>query len=353
MTVRRFNLTRVAVVFIICVAVWAVPLPGQPSNPERSRPGENAEEMVETALQKIEAGELDQARALIMRAGQLKGHLAKLDLAEGLLLMVMQPPRYPDAIRSLQKYTTSNEGRNDYRGFASLGAIYKESRTYRNAIGPLEQARKLAPAEENGKFVRAEITIDLAFCYLGLENKKKALETAKEAEASAPSDPRILLGLARVALAIDESAVAEPALKKAIDLLKMKIQAQPFDEGAHNTLQGCYDVSIRLRKNALRALPDDAALCFALASTMRDYADVARRINLLGARQFALHAIEKEPKKYEWQVFAARLEADLGAYPEAKQRLNDILKESPENQEAAKLLETLQAQPAAGKSAQQ
>ena len=334
-------------VILACAAAWCGTAVGQPPSADRPRVGESAEELVATALQKIDTGDYEQAKVLVQRASRLKHNLPKLGLAEGLLLM--QSLQNAQAVQKLTEYTSSEEGRTDYRGFASLGSLYKDSRMFRQAVRPLEQAKKLAPMEENGKFVKARITMDLAFVYLGLDRKKEALDTAKEAEAAGPNDPKIQFGIAKVAASTDDSAGAEVAAKKAIDILKVKIQAQPFDEEAHSTLANCYDLLVKLKKMALRVSPDDGALYFSLASATREGAEVGRRINLLTARQYAIQAAEKDPKKYEWQVFAARIEADLGAYQEASKRLEDVLKESPDNLEATKLLESISSQPAAAK----
>ncbi|HVP09768.1 MAG TPA: hypothetical protein VMV94_01120 [Phycisphaerae bacterium] len=367
MTMRRLGPASAAAV-LICMAAWAIPVYGQPPGAERAaRPGESPEELVQAALEKIDGGDLEQAMMLFQRARRLKPSMPKLSLVEGLLLM-MNPknPQSAAAILRLQEYNDSDEGKKDYRGFAAMGSIYKDSRTYRQAIRPLELAKKLAPAEENGKFVRANITMDLAFSYLGLDRKKEAMETAKEAVSSAPNDPKIQLGLAQVAVTpprqetdqlgqaragvtAEDLAVAEPAVKKAIDLLKTKIQTQPFDEDAHRMLQSCYDNLVTVKRNALKAAPDDGGIIMGLAGAMRDNGELARRFGMLTARQYALQAIDKDPKKYEWQVYTAQLEADLGAYQDAAKRLNDVLKESPDNQEAAKLLESLPSQTGAAR----
>ena len=366
MTVRRICSVSLVAVILAGVAAWVGPAWAQTPGAEKPRTGESAEELVQSALKLIDSGDYEQAGTLIQRAKQLSPNLPKLSLAEGLFYMnvgmaMIKQSRVQagykgkagyiaEATGRLQEYNNTAEGKNDYRGFAALGSIYKDSRTFRSAVPPLEQAKKLAPVEENGKFVRAEITLDLASSYLGLLRKKEALETAKDAESMAPSDPKIQLGLARVAANTEDFAVAESAAKKAIDLCKAKIQGQPFDKDAHATLQGCYEVIGYVKNTALGTAPDDGAILYALACATRDSAEVNRRVGLLSARDLVQQAIEKEPKKYEWQVFAAQIDADLGAYPEAAKRLNEILKESPDNKEAAKLLETLPSQTGAERS---
>lgn len=343
MSLNKFGLMSLAAfVLVCCLAGTTIVSAQNPSDREPARPGENAEELAQRALDAIDSGDLERAWSMIRRARQIKPDVPKLDLAEGLVLMEIAQPQYLEAIQRLTDYTVkSDEGRNDYRGHAALGRVYKESRMYRQAIRPLEQAKKLAPAEEKGKSVRAEITMDLAMAYFGLNQKKEALETAKEAAASAPNDAKMQFTLAQIAGNAEEYALAESAAKRAVDLLNAKIQNDPFNLEHHNTLRFCYSLLGRIKEIARKASPDDGSLYFALAVINRDGAEVERRVALIKAREYASQAIEKEPKKAEWQVFAAKIEADLGAFQQARDRLNEVLRASPDNQEAADLLKML------------
>jgi tetratricopeptide (TPR) repeat protein len=329
------------VLFVACLTIAPDLLSGQNPQQTRAQPEESPEQMIQEALEKIDQGEFEAAAALAQRAKRLKPTLSKLNLVDGLLYMNLQSPRYPEAVQRLQEYNISEEGRNDFRGFAALGAIYRESRLYRQAIRPLEQAKKLAPLEENGRPVRAEITLDLAFAYAALDRKKEALETAKEAESMAPNEAKIQAGFARLAVQVEEFGLAEPAVKRAIELLKAKIQGEPLNDDAPKALQGCYELLNRIKRNDLKVSPDDGGPYSALANIGRERAEADRRIGLLLARRYALVAIEKEPKKVEHQILAAQIEADLGAYQEARRRLEEVLQSNAGNPAAAKLLEGL------------
>ena len=54
-------------------------------------------------------------------------------------------------------------------------------------------------------------------------------------------------------------------------------------------------------------------------------------------------ALAKEPDKPEYLLFAAALEADLGAYDEAREKVERVLQSSPENREALELRDRLKA----------
>ncbi len=304
--------------------------------------GESAEELIEAALEKVDTGDYEQAAALMGRARRIKPTLAKISLVEGLLLMKWREHRnYPEAVQKLEEYCASNEGRADYRGYTALGWIYKESRSYRQAIRPFEQAKRLAPNEEKGKPVRAQATIDLAFSYLGLNRRKDALEAAKEAASMAPDQPTIQLGYAQVAGDLQEYNAADTAARRAVDLLKAKIRRQPFDKDAHETLKQCHYLLMRVKVIALQTAPEDGALFAALASLWVDQADVDRRLALLAARELAIQALQKDPKQIDWQLLAARIEIDLGTAEEAKRRLEEARQAAPDNQEVLKLLDSL------------
>lgn len=327
---------------------WCPSVHAQTAQDDRpSRAGESAEDLAEAALAKIDTGDYEQAAAILGKARRLNPKLAKLALVEGLLLMNWTENRnYAQAIQRLTEYCASREGGADYRGHAALGWIYKESRSYREAVRALEQTRKLAPLEEKGKPIRAQATLDLALAYLGLDRKKEAMDMAKEASSIASDEPKIQLGLARVAGMVQEYDVADAAAKRTVELLKFKLQRQPLDNEPHETLKQCYEVMIRIKNIALRTSPEDGALLAALASLWRDHAEVDRRIALLTAREYALQATQKDPKQHDWQVLTARIEMDLGATEDARRRLEETLQAAPDHQEAQKLLDGLA--PAAG-----
>ncbi len=305
----------------------------------RSLAGDTPEEMAEEALTAIEMGDTDRAAGLIRRARAIKPSLAKLDLAEGLYRVEIQ--QYPEALQKLAIYNKSDDGQHDHRGFAMVGKIYSESRSYRSAIRPLDKARNLAPFEEKGKPVRAEITIDLAFAYLGLKRKKQALEVANEAEKLAPNDADIQYRLSQIMAGSEDYPAARKHARRATDLLLAKTRKDPFDKEAYSTLRASYQMHLQLLQFDLQPEPENGEPYQAVAMLSREAAEVDRDLSLLRAREYSLLAIEKDPTKFEWQVFVAGIEAELGGIGQAKERLEHILQNDPENREAAGLLSAL------------
>ncbi|MFH1416913.1 MAG: hypothetical protein ABII12_01310 [Planctomycetota bacterium] len=340
MTVRHSPVVSLA------IAVW-VSMVGSAGIAIAQAPGvgrppadETPEQMAEEALTAIETGDLERAAFLIQRTRLIEPTLEKLDLAEGLFLVEKQ--QFPEALQKLAQYNKSESGQHDHRGFAMVGKIYSESRGYRSAIRPLEKAKDLAPFEEKGKAVRAQITIDLAVAYLGLNRTKQALDIAKEAETLAPNDADIQYRLAQIVAGAKDYPAAQKHVRRAVNLLLAKTREDPFDKEAHTTLQACYRMLVYLLRLDLEPPPENGEPYHAIAVLSREAAEVDRRASLLSAREFSLLAIEKDPTKYEWQVFVAGVEAELGGIEQAKERLGHILQNAPDNVEAAGLLSALE-----------
>jgi tetratricopeptide (TPR) repeat protein len=328
------------------VLLVAISLPAQdPPAPGGKKPVEemagNADQLLDEAVRRFDSGDYQEAFVLLQRVKSAAPNVDKLLLVEGLLFA--QAYKYAEATSNFEEYNRSKTGRIDWRGYAEVGRLYKESRLFMQAQGPLLKAKELAPAEVNGKQVRARIALDLAGCYFGLNKDKKALEAISDAERDAPNDPEIQQRLAEISFRVKDYPRGMKAVDKAIGLLSARSQGSPFKQEDQVALRGCYDLKIRLANAQIDANPKDTALFFDLAEATREQGEVARRINTLQARDLALKGIAKDPRHFKLQVYLAYLEADLGALQEALDRLNDVISNDPENQSAIKLREDIQA----------
>ncbi|MBN2561856.1 MAG: hypothetical protein JXQ75_13095 [Phycisphaerae bacterium] len=338
---RRINLASwAAAVLMLAAAPWGSAWGQVPADSE-SRQFGSPEAMVEAALEMIDTGDLNEALALVRRAKMLKPTVPKIKLAEGLLSI--ERGQHLEAMRQLEEYNKTDVGRNDYRGYAAIGTIYKDSHMDRQAAPVLEKAKSLAPLEENGKPVRAEIAIGLATVYNNLGRKDQAIEAAKEAKRWAPVDPKIQLRLGQVAFRTQDFDTAAKAAERAIELLMADLQVDPLKKETYQLLGSSYQLMRNRWQREIAADPDDGLPYFKLAVTMREVSEVSRRIVLLDARESILQALTKEPENHEYMIFAARVEVELGALDEARERLARVLSSDPENQEAIKLRDSLQA----------
>ncbi len=337
-------LTRVSgkvVAAALLLVCWGCPrvAKGQATDLEQVGANMTPAQMADEAVSRIDSGDLRTADALIRKAKLVNPTVARLKLAEGLLAVELR--QYPMAIGLLNEYNETREGKLDYRGFATIGALFRESRSYREAIRPLENAKNLAPMEEKGKPVRALACMDLAFAYLGLDRKKDAAAASKEAEAMAPGNEKIQFFHAQIAAATDDFGTAETAVKKATSLVAAKVQGSPFDQEANNLMRSCFQLHVRIKQSQLEARPDDGALRAEAVRLLCQAAEYDRRASFLAARALLMPAIDRDPKRAEWQILAARLEWQLGAPAEAATRLEDVLGAEPENKDAATLLEQI------------
>jgi len=305
--------------------------------------GLTPEQMVKSAIEKIEMGDLAAAAPLLQQAAVLKPTLNILKLGQGLFYVASK--RGPEAINALGTYNQTDEGKRDYRGFAAVGKVYLQASMFRQAMFPLEQAMKMAPNEKDGKPLRADITLDLARAYVTLNDGKKAIELVKKAQSSTPNDGEIQLRISEIAGAVNEWQMAGDSAKRAVELLKRKIRDDPFNQDAYAKLKRSYQLLGNLHIQNVNKDPDNGEHFHQYALVLEAIAQINRKIGLLKARDMALKAIEKDPKNSKWQLLAVRLEMELGGRTQAKARLDTILQAEPKNAEALRLKQRLAATP--------
>ena len=325
---------------------WFI-VPCRAQTPDAAKGSISPEQMLEEALVRYDAGDFNEAYNYAQRVRGIKPDLPKLKLVDGLLALERRPKDAPRAIQFLTEYNLTPDGVNDYRGNAALGRVYKDSRMYQIAIRPLEKAKGLAPPEAGGKPIRALVTMDLAECYYGMKKDKKALETAKDAETSAPNDPEVLMNLSQIAFNTKEYDTSVRAADRAIGVINARLRASPFKVDDIKNLAVCVDQKIKVFNSRIADNSKDAQTYYDLATAIREKAEVARRTEMLRSREYAIKGIANDPKFFKLQVFVAGLEAELGGLQDAIDRLNDTINNDPENQAAIKLRGEIQARFAA------
>lgn len=343
MCARRINLVAWLLIGLTGFVLPSGVAPGQTPEPPKGDDLLTPEQMVEEALKKIETGDLQEAVLLIRRAKMLKPKLDKIWLAEGLLLTSQGRSRGAEAVEKFEAYNKSDEGKTDYRGFAAVGRIYKDSYMPSQAVSALKKAKDLAPLEEDGKRVRAEITVDLANVYLTLKQKDQAAETAKEAQKLAPDDAKIQLRLAQIAFSTKDQETAAKGAERAMALSTAALRTDPLKKETYQILYSCCRLQADLAQQEISANPDASINYFKLAQAQRQGAEVARRLGLLEAWEAVRQALAKEPDKPEYLLLAAALEADLGAYDEAREKVERVLRSNPDHREALELRDRLKA----------
>jgi tetratricopeptide (TPR) repeat protein len=343
--IERTNaVTRAAAILAIVIACARV-APAQtppPPPPPGSADLASAEQMIDDAIKKIEDNDLDHAAELIRKARVLNPNMNKIKLAEGLFGVALKRDQGPAAINSLEAYNKSPEGQSDYRGFLAVGRQYASSFLFQQAIPALEKAKKLAPAEQDGHHVRAEVAIELANMYLLKKQNARALDEAKDAQNLAPDDMRVQLSLAQIAFRTEEFETAAKCCDHAIELLHTALRNDPLKRETYQLLLNAYSLRTPMLQREIKAKPDAAAPYYRLAINARNLAEVVRLANLLDARENATQALNKEPNNAECLLLAAQLEAELGAVDEARRHVDELLKIKPDYREALELRERLQ-----------
>lgn len=297
-------------------------------------------EMVERAIELINAGDFNTAARLIQDATVSQPDLKLLSLAQGLLYKANRQDI--QAIGFLETYNGDADGRVDYRGFAAVGEIYLRNRKYTLARGVLETASELAPIEEDGRAVRARITAQLAQAWVSLDQPRKAIIQLKEAQSGSVDDPETQLLICSLAANVKDSSLANLAADNAINGFNQQLRLSPFRRSSYENLIACFEVLIELAGSELNGNPNDAQAFLRAARLMKELGTLQRRIHLIDARELVLQAIEKGGMSTDSMLLAAEIEAELGGVEQARARIEEILKQDAENARAQQLLQSLE-----------
>lgn len=332
------NLMRAVLCIAIVIVASSTAAVGQTlDRGQRNTP----EQMIEDAIKKIDEGNFTEATKLFETARRIRPDLIRLKLVQGLVLI--ETGRAVEAITKLEEFNKSADAGNEYRGFAAIGRIYLASRMFRQAVRPLERAKDYAPIEANGRFIRAEILIDLATAHQRLSRMKDALKYADEAANLAPNDPAIQLKLGRMHKESQDYVAALRAVDRAVTLIRGQLRTDPFKPERNAELKMCNDLRVEVLQAQRAGNPDDPEIYHQLAVEMAAQADAERRIKLLTAREYALEALNKNPRLTACRIFLARIEWALGGSQDALDRLKKVLEEDPSNAEAAQLRREIEA----------
>ena len=337
----------------VTLAQPATTAPAQPRAEATDMPPEQMVELAIDLLQQNQPGPTAEGAQLLDRLTRIAPKLDKLPLAIG-LLKAGQKNTAAESVAYFIQYTTTTEGRSDYRGYYELGKIYLRSRSLHQARRNLEQAKEYAPEKERDRYVRAEILIDLsnvvwlmAASERGDTIRMEAVKYAREAATMATKDPKIQIQFGQILLraAPTEYREARDTANKAIAQLNNDLAAYPRDEAKMRLLREAVDVLQKACAADTAVNTDNPESVSLLAAATRDLAAVERRLILLNAWQYAQRARTLKDNKTEYKLALAEIEADLGATRNASERVDEVLKAEPENAAALALKERIRAYP--------
>lgn len=213
---------------------------------------------------------------------------------------------------------------------------------YRQAVFPLERARDFAPIELNGKPIKAEIATDLASVLHGMARTKEALKVADEAAILAPNDAGIQLKIGKMHLDGQDYTAALRCVDRGVTLVTAQLRADPFKSEENLLFKQLHDLQMSVRQAQRAANPDDPNIYLELGKSMRDQAESERRIRMLAAREYALEALNRDPRLQPAIIYLSQMEWELGGAPDALDRLKRLLEEDPNNTEALQLRTQIQ-----------
>jgi len=350
----RHRLSRLWI-WILFLAMSAAALPARAQTPttlpeaekDAVAPRTDPKKMADQIMALVENNELPAAMELFTQLRRIAPNTDRLHLAAARLMAADQ--KFDQAQLFYQQYTTTAEGKNDYRPFAELGRLYLRSKSYRQARRNLEQAQQLAPERDaDGKhYIRAEIMADLANVHRILRDNKEAVKVGREAATQAIGDPKIQVMFGQLLVTISQEETKEPreVAARAIAKLNDELAADPFNENNLRLLKDALSVVAATWASDVMAQKDNPEAVYMLSIASQDVAEISKRISLIGAREYALRAITLNENKPEYRIRAAEIEFEFGAKSNAQYRLSDVFKIDPDNTAAKALNERMEAFP--------
>lgn len=346
---------------VLSNAAWSQTPPPRTDPPDRAADAPDPDELADKALELIDRGALQEADEILQGLKRFRPTMHRIKLLQGLLWLKGGSGRGPEANRVLESYNRTDTGKLDYRGFAAVGLLKQQSRMWRQARRALKSAVELAPTEENGKPVRANILLDLATVELRLAETNRspsandaALEYAREAVRRSPDDAIILLRFAQIlanASDGDDYSEAIRAGRGAIRRVGAELRGDPFNRETLGLLRAGYSLISQIHRNQAKRNPDNAEHIIAIAEDIQSLSMINRRLALFDSYELVNQALDMAPRP-AWQLMAARLEVDVGGAagaPSALERIQKILEDEPDNQDAKNLrtrIEAMTASPA-------
>jgi predicted Zn-dependent protease len=245
--------------------------------------------------------------------------------------------RQGDAIRELQAFLETRDGRNEWRAHRLLGDLFVEEFP-RNAKRCYERARGLNPNDP-------AVLMGLSRCASQLGEQDEAVKLASEAvQADGRKTPKYVANLARMLAAAKRWSEAEHEATAALDLAQTQQRRQPGDRRAVETVAEQYPLLIELIQYRLRE-SGSAEDYLKWARCLREQAEIAADL----AEFNALRVLESGMKRNTANApirlvleYAAALEK-VGRRQDAENVYQGVLQREPQNRTAQDALDRLKS----------
>lgn len=325
----------VAVSFATGLAVWvvgAVPIAAA-ADPPASQPvvqsprmtgpqrAAKAEDLGKKALAAYDAGDYIGAGSLAEEALNLRSDQPDATITYAMLLKDRQPR---DSLDMVRKYTSSDRGKRDYRGYEVAGDLYSRSNNPAQAASYYEQALTWAENVTSKRPVKAELQMKLAESLSQRQLCDKALMNAEKAARSLQQTADLQWRLAKVYSKCGKAAESTKAMETATKLIVAEIDGMKRDE-----LKQFNELHLRLvmRDEILKAryklLQDQldkltsekklsAETRVAMKRVMVEQAENDRLIKLVRAAGLMQDAIQFDEKRIESYIELSEVEEMMG-----------------------------------------
>lgn len=210
-----------------------------------------AETMMKRAIAARDTGQQVEAEQMFTRARDALMQLIKVDqrnvAAQALLgELLYEMGNYTDA-RALFKQVLEMDPGN-YRANFGMGQFYVLSRFYRQAMGYLETAQRVAPPGEQIQVLRL-----LAQAYMGQGERDKAVSTARQAVSADQTDIDSQKLLVEILVEDGRPASLDQALVEVARLVQLATRTYQEQPSEATRLQDVYE-SYEMNLNVLRSV---------------------------------------------------------------------------------------------------
>lgn len=186
-----------------------------------------AEQLGKQALAMYDEGDFTGAQAAAEDALNLRPDQPEATITYGLLLKDTRPR---DSLDMVRKYTASDKGKRDYRGYEVAGDLYLRSNNPAQAASYYEQALAWSDNVNSKRPVKAELQMKLAESLSQRQLCDKAISNAEKASRSLQQTADLQWRLAKVYSKCGKLTESTKAMESATKLLASEIDGMKRDE---------------------------------------------------------------------------------------------------------------------------
>jgi len=250
--------------------------------------------------------------------------------------------RRDEALRLVEEWTESPQGRNDWEGHFILGKLYAEGSYYTLAKPVLQKALELNPREPR-------IHAELSKCESATMNREAAVKHARQAVTlmGDGATPAAHVLLAQSLAANGEWDEAQKQARLAVNLAANDVRAQGPKVSTLQTLDQCLVVALQLKRQKLQAGGGPIDLYLEISELILRRAEVASQLadhQALDAAVQGLQAAGDRPPE-PLLLHTIRMFMKLGITDQAASLTRQMLEIYPDNADAKKLRRQLPPSP--------